>query len=191
MLKPFEIALGDKIYEGEFKIGDHTAYYASGANIIQFPNNEQSYLIFREMKDQGEVFLAEAKNSTVPELPNENIALLGLTQVGTDSAQSGRVVVYGDSNCVDSSHMERDCFWLLSAIVEYACHNVIYSPFKENQENQAQRDANGKLPKKINSQAFSKYSKVDRNKQIECKAVEYSTEYPIDTVPDRYLPKKE
>ncbi len=189
-MKPFDIALGDQIYEGEFKIGDHTAYYASGTKIIQFPNNEQSYLLFREMKDQGEVFLAEAKNSTVPNLPNQNIALLGLTQVDTPSGRSGRIVVYGDSNCVDSSHMEKDCFWLLSAIIEYACHNVIYSPFKENQ-NQAPMIASGQLPQKINSQAFNKFSKVDRNKQVKCLAIEYSTQYAIDTIPDKYIPKKE
>ena len=35
----------------------------------------------------------------------------------TDSG--GRIVVYGDSNCVDSAHLTKDCWWLMDAILEY------------------------------------------------------------------------
>lgn len=31
----------------------------------------------------------------------------------------GRIVVYGDSNCLDSTHLEKPCFWLLDALLEY------------------------------------------------------------------------
>lgn len=33
--------------------------------------------------------------------------------------QEGRIVVYGDSNCLDSTHLEKPCFWLLDALLEY------------------------------------------------------------------------
>lgn len=33
--------------------------------------------------------------------------------------QEGRIVVYGDSNCLDSTHMEKPCFWLLDAMLEF------------------------------------------------------------------------
>jgi hypothetical protein len=31
----------------------------------------------------------------------------------------GRIVVYGDSNCLDSTGLEKPCFWLLDSILEY------------------------------------------------------------------------
>ena len=35
-------------------------------------------------------------------------------------AGEGRIAVYGDSNCLDSSHMVTNCYWLLRKIVEFA-----------------------------------------------------------------------
>lgn len=32
---------------------------------------------------------------------------------------NGRIVVYGDSNCLDSTHLEKPCFWLLDAMLEF------------------------------------------------------------------------
>lgn len=31
----------------------------------------------------------------------------------------GRIAVYGDSNCLDSTQLEKPCFWLLDALLEY------------------------------------------------------------------------
>lgn len=38
---------------------------------------------------------------------------------GKASGGSGRLVVYGDSNCLDSTHAEKPCFWLLDMLLEY------------------------------------------------------------------------
>ncbi|XP_011213253.2 membrane-bound transcription factor site-1 protease [Bactrocera dorsalis] len=35
------------------------------------------------------------------------------------SSTSGRIAVFSDSNCLDSIHLEKSCFWLLDAILEY------------------------------------------------------------------------
>lgn len=32
---------------------------------------------------------------------------------------SGRLAIYGDSNCLDSSHLERNCFWMIDALLQY------------------------------------------------------------------------
>ena len=32
--------------------------------------------------------------------------------------KEGRIGVYGDSNCIDSAHMKRDCFWMLQSLLE-------------------------------------------------------------------------
>ena len=33
--------------------------------------------------------------------------------------QSGRIVVYGDSNCLDSSHQRSSCYNLLIKLIQY------------------------------------------------------------------------
>lgn len=37
----------------------------------------------------------------------------------TTATTEGRIVVYGDSNCLDSTHQEKPCYWLLDALLEY------------------------------------------------------------------------
>ncbi|XP_055705790.1 membrane-bound transcription factor site-1 protease isoform X2 [Phlebotomus papatasi] len=37
----------------------------------------------------------------------------------TNVRKGGRIAVYGDSNCLDSTHMEKPCFWLLDMLLEY------------------------------------------------------------------------
>lgn len=45
--------------------------------------------------------------------------MLGLFQHGV-----GRVALYGDSNCLDSSHARSTCFALLAAVLEWAAGGV-------------------------------------------------------------------
>ena len=46
----------------------------------------------------------------------------------------GRVVVYGDSNCLDGAHMQRDCFWLHDVLLKYATSSVSPSPFTTSEQ---------------------------------------------------------
>jgi len=39
-------------------------------------------------------------------------------------AGEGRIAVYGDSNCLDSSHMVTNCYWLLRKILEFTGNRV-------------------------------------------------------------------
>ncbi len=113
MLQPFGIALGDKVYEGSFKVGDHSAYFASGTSIIKFPKSESNFLVYRDLKDQGEIFLDESFNKTSVE-KIERVPIIGLAQIVNfnedDLSKTGRIVVYGDSNCIDSSHIKNGDF---------------------------------------------------------------------------------
>ncbi|GJZ24949.1 hypothetical protein Tco_0562408 [Tanacetum coccineum] len=47
------------------------------------------------------------------------LAILGLVEAG-----EGRIAVYGDSNCLDSSHMVTDCYWLLKKILNFTGKNI-------------------------------------------------------------------
>ena len=110
LLDPFGIAFGDRVFEGDYQIGEHTTSYASGANIVKFPN-KNGYLTYRNLKDQGEEFLFDSFNITTSDkiAKIENVAILGLYQTENSAnlnVKSGRIVAYGDSNCLDSSHMK-------------------------------------------------------------------------------------
>ena len=39
------------------------------------------------------------------------------------------MIVYGDSNCLDSAHLQRDCFWLLDTLLKYATTPGASPPF--------------------------------------------------------------
>ena len=42
--------------------------------------------------------------------------------------QSGRVAVYGDSNCLDSSHQRSSCYNLLIKLIQYAAEVSVSQP---------------------------------------------------------------
>jgi membrane-bound transcription factor site-1 protease len=106
LLEPFGIAYGDKIYESDFSIGDHVAYYASGSSLTKFPRSAANYVLYRELIDQSEDFLAHAANKSSLPSNRVNVPILGLAQFNVDP-NAGRVVVFGDSNCIDSAHLTK------------------------------------------------------------------------------------
>ena len=57
--------------------------------------------------------------------------ILGFYQ-SKSTDQGGRIVVYGDSNCVDSAHLTKDCWWLVDAILEYTSMSRLPSVFMED-----------------------------------------------------------
>ena len=75
--------------------------YSSGTSIASFPSD--GLVIKQKLNHQGnEVVTGETK-------VEEDVAVLGLYQV--PGPTSGRIVLYGDSNCLDNAHMEKgtDC----------------------------------------------------------------------------------
>ncbi|XVF34841.1 hypothetical protein REPUB_Repub18cG0093000 [Reevesia pubescens] len=97
LLKPFGVAFGDKILNGDFSIDGEQSRYASGTDILRFPRG--GYVHSFPFLDSSE------SGATQNVLPNSGLnkadsPILGLLEVG-----EGRIAVYGDSNCLDSSHM--------------------------------------------------------------------------------------
>lgn len=166
--------------------------YASGTSLARFPQSNSNFLIYRELNDQGEAFLADAANKTLSKTKIESVPILGLAQMklneNEEESQAGRVVVYGDSNCIDSSHMKKDCFWLLSALIEYASHDLLYSGFKEStSENFI--PITDLLPQRIQESNLKNYSKtIGTNRLLECEKINFETENLIKTVPIQDLP---
>ncbi|XP_056009187.1 membrane-bound transcription factor site-1 protease-like isoform X2 [Ostrea edulis] len=148
LLAPLGMAFSDKVYEGDFTLGDHDMYYASGTSLAKFPDD--GIIVTQTLKDQGHEVL---KGSSVTK---ENVPILGLYQTMTQPS-GGRVALYGDSNCLDNSHMQKDCFWMLSAILEYTAYNNLVQLFS-NQDKVVLPPVD--LPNRMEGNHLHRYSKV-------------------------------
>ncbi|KAL3859602.1 hypothetical protein ACJMK2_009816 [Sinanodonta woodiana] len=149
LLAPLGMAFSDQVFEGELTLGDHDMYYASGTSIAKFP--EEGTLITVNLKDQGNEVL-KGETVTVPSVP-----ILGLYQTNITKS-GGRVVLYGDSNCLDNSHLQTDCFWMLSALLEYTSHNIT-PPVFANQE-KITLPPTPEMPQRMEGNHLHRYSKV-------------------------------
>ncbi|KAL6417067.1 hypothetical protein ACFW04_013021 [Cataglyphis niger] len=182
------VAFGDDIRSGQFTLGQHAPVtFASGTTLTRFPKD--GIILYAELHDQGQEFL-EKESGTFTLVP-----ILGLLQITskkdveaahneinnealTDennkknyikkqtSTMPGRLVVYGDSNCIDDSHLQKSCFWMLDAILEYTTTGYIPTIFmNENQRKHktVKTTSNieiGKLPRRMEGNHFSHHSKV-------------------------------
>ncbi|XP_067651684.1 membrane-bound transcription factor site-1 protease-like isoform X1 [Haliotis asinina] len=150
LLSPLGMAFSDQVYEGDYTVGDHDMYYASGTSIAKFP--EEGVLVLQSLKNQGyEVLKGDTKMT-------DSVPVLGLHQTKTPAGSGGRVVLYGDSNCLDTSHMQKDCFWMLSALLEYTAYNTLL-PIFSNQEKISLSMAID-LPERMEGNHLHRYSKV-------------------------------
>lgn len=90
--------------------------------------------------------------------------ILGLLEIG-----EGRITVYGDSNCLDSSHMVTNCYWLLKKILDFTASNikdpVLFSDLSRQDKTLHLDDS--QLPSRRTDVNFSTYSQVV-NKELVC-----------------------
>lgn len=81
----------------------------------------------------------------------------------------GRIAVYGDSNCLDSSHMVTNCFGLLKKMLDFTSRNIkdpmLFSD-SVRQEKPLYVDTN-QLPSRRTDVNFSTYSRVV-GKELTC-----------------------
>lgn len=124
LLGMYQIALGDRVFEGSFKLGGNSMYYASGTHIHTFP--EHGVLLSAQLKDQGcQIMSGEASESTT----TYTVPVLGLLQTDGETKdysndtlegkpKAGRVVVYGDSSCLENGSTD-SCYWLMLAALQY------------------------------------------------------------------------
>lgn len=92
--------------------------------------------------------------------------ILGLLEVG-----EGRIAVYGDSNCLDSSHMVTNCYWLLRKILDFTSANirdsVLFSDSSKHDTPLVEDD--NQLPSRRTDVNFSSYSAVV-GKDLACRS---------------------
>lgn len=87
------------------------------------------------------------------------VPILGLVQSkATD--KSGRIIVYGDSNCIDASHLEAACYWMLNAMLEYTSTSHLPSVFKDNRQDTWKNVVETEVPTRMDGNRLYRYSKV-------------------------------
>ncbi|XP_042382755.1 subtilisin-like protease SBT6.1 isoform X3 [Zingiber officinale] len=152
LLAPFDIAFGDKILNGDFSINGEQSHYASGTDIVMFPKG--GYLHSFEFQDNSE---ASATQNILSSGMTKVFPILGLIEVG-----KGRIAVYGDSNCLDGSHMVTNCYWLLRKFLDFTSRNikdpVLFSD--SSKTNKPLHVDKSQLPVRRTDVNFSSYSSV-------------------------------
>lgn len=144
LLHPFGARLGDTVYAGELSLEHRTIRYTSGSSLQQFPCGNISsvsgrgVLLRHRLVDLGEQVIRHPPQSASklhPSIENRKSdvepwrlvasdndpepAVLGLWTPDTSPSPSGRLIVYGDSDCLSSTHLSTDCFWLLRALLQF------------------------------------------------------------------------
>ncbi|CAI5487675.1 unnamed protein product [Closterium sp. Naga37s-1] len=130
LLSPFGIVFGDAILSGTFSIAGHRAYFASGTDIRRFPKGGYVHrFLFRDGSsgggsgggeggeeggggggergggEEGGVAGGGSGGSIVSTRGGRMKSQVEASVLGLVERGQGRVGVFGDSNCLDSSHL--------------------------------------------------------------------------------------
>eukprot|EP00249_Psilotum_nudum_P017734 c26465_g1_i3 orf=1577-4720(+) len=162
LLHPFGIAFSDMILNGPYSVGGERGFYASGTAIAKFPAGgfvHRSIFQDNTRMNSGPILQASIRAEV-------EAAVLGAVDMG-----NGRIAVYGDSNCLDSSHMVINCYWLLKKLLEFTSQNirdsVIFSSPKKLTFPLIEHNIH--LPTRRDDVNFSMYSLVLERK-LQCKS---------------------
>lgn len=106
--------------------------------------------------------------------------------LGAVEAGRGRVAVYGDSNCLDSSHMVSNCYWLLKKLLDFTSSDIqdpVIFP-ATNELGSPMGSVDSPLPLRRDDVDFSAYSLVLKH-PLQCgldspRAVQGSKGYTSD-----------
>uniref|UniRef100_W8BU99 Membrane-bound transcription factor site-1 protease n=1 Tax=Ceratitis capitata TaxID=7213 RepID=W8BU99_CERCA len=97
----------------------------------------------------------------LPEKKSKNIKEMLQTLSMPIPNTSGRIAVFSDSNCLDSIHLEKACFWLLDAILEYTMTSYKSELLQKlNRINEFYTNTEDTLPLRLYSSNLHLHSKV-------------------------------
>ncbi|XP_026498997.1 membrane-bound transcription factor site-1 protease [Vanessa tameamea] len=175
LLGMFQVALGDRVFEGAYKLAGHPMYYASGTHIHSFP--EHGVLVKAKLSDQGQQIMSGEKANGAGDSSGGgkkiDVPILGLLQTESESRdytndtntklpKAGRLVVYGDSSCLEGG-AARPCHWLLLAALQYALVGHVPTSLREAAATSHHRDVQiipSELPKRAEGGRLHAYSRV-------------------------------
>jgi len=179
MLAGWGIALGDTVVDGEISLGSHDAQYSSGTHLVRFPPD--GHVVTVQMKDQGKEVLGEGGDTRV------KVPVLGLYQTRA-STRGGRLVVFGDSNCIDGAHLTKPCYWLMDAMLEYTSAGHLPQIIRDNSGGGIKPA--DLLPARLADNQLHRYSRVLQSNignvftvksPPKCPVLTFLSHYPLNT----------
>ncbi|EDV29792.1 uncharacterized protein TRIADDRAFT_19704, partial [Trichoplax adhaerens] len=96
LLSKWNIALSDRVYDGSLFVRNKKISFNSGSSISKFPRD--GLILSASLLNQGSVI------TTGKKAYESNIPILGIYNIPKGG---GRIALYGDSNCIDGSHMQQ------------------------------------------------------------------------------------
>jgi len=185
LLEPFGIAFTSNIYKGVITVGKEKLTYSSGTSIGKFPKNGQVVHAPKLVDQKAEIIKGES--NTVA-----NVPIMGFYDPQVE--HSGRIAVYGDSNCMDSVHMDKDmnCFWLLDHMLNYTANSSEIPNSLKTMSDEFVNDIEFHPPERLEGSRFARFSKVvqnvakDKVEQVPlptCPSIEWSAPYINDQPP--------
>lgn len=91
--------------------------------------------------------------------PKKKVPILGMLQTQSTD-KSGRIIIYGDSNCIDTSHLDAACYWMLDAMLEYTSTSHLPSVFKDSKMTSWEKVVETDIPVRMDGNRLYRYSKV-------------------------------
>ena len=135
LLSPYNISLDtSRVLAGSYRLAGAPslrARFASGAGIAAFPARGGRVAYAAQLSYTRADGAAPRAAGLVPVLGlyNSNAAVTsasGKTPGADGGGGGGRIVLYGDSNCVDASHLDGPfCSWLLDAAMAFASRGEV------------------------------------------------------------------
>ena len=135
---------------------------------------ENQNILFDEKTNPLTSDLDVNKSHAIPEVLDNSLAqhMRKPRSIGHGTTHDGgRVIVYGDSNCLDSSHLQKDCLWLLAALLEYSMAGHLAGVFMSagatgRGVGENYNAADPSLPRRMEHSTLHKHSKVGLREQL-------------------------
>ncbi|PXF44477.1 Subtilisin-like protease SBT6.1 [Gracilariopsis chorda] len=111
LLRPYGVGFGDAVISGNLKTTHDTFHFESGAPIVRFPAGGE-LLYVSNLKVQ-ESKRSKSLKQLIPQ-GIQSAPVFGITKSG-----DGAVLVYGDTNCIDTAFGGSKCFDFFAHAVEH------------------------------------------------------------------------
>ncbi|CDS43691.1 membrane bound transcription factor site 1 [Echinococcus multilocularis] len=184
LLAPFGVQFGDQIFGEGFKVGDLIVDYPSGSHLASMSTTQgHSRVMSRRLVDLGRQIIDRAAGLTESEsrsFDNKQkilfsglrssptntdplVPVLGLWENDPEALNSGRVGVFGDSSCLDSSSSAKNnCFWLVQSLLEFGTSGRVAEPLASALESASKAFGSEpvELPKPMEGSEFVRFSRV-------------------------------
>ncbi|XP_055625607.1 membrane-bound transcription factor site-1 protease isoform X2 [Toxorhynchites rutilus septentrionalis] len=131
---------------------------------IQHPEEISQLLLEKKQNFTGEkMIMVEVPQSLLKLHTAEQMKLVGPNRSAGEKSKtmSGRIAIYGDSNCLDSTHLDKPCFWLLDSLLEYTMTSHVTNLLKDLNSSRRNEIINdSKPPLRLANNNLHLYSKV-------------------------------